>query len=365
MPVDYVDRIRQMEWPGLRALWAHIGAGTAAAWPPGKALEHLVLRAFELSGATVRWPYTVWIGDETVEQIDGAVHARGLSRIVECKDTAEPTKTEAIAKLRNQLLRRPAGAIGLMFSRTGFTPTAVAQSNFMAPQAILLWDGEEIAYLLQQEDFASALVTKHRRSIEEGRTLRHSPGGRSVKTYVVAETAFHGRLIKRLLHVGNLPEFVVVRGGRQTSAVGLASSLRSERGVPVVVVLDADTVEPHAIVEKRDVPEYLLNTGAYPRGTRPAAVLVMAVPQVEAVLFSDPDALECVLGRPLTEREKIEGEFRPRAVLDRLLADTRMDEDALLEKINPKAAAGFAAHPLIREVAQAIENANAALADAA
>lgn len=170
MPVDYVDRIRQLDWAGLRRFWKQIEAG-ASGWASRQgALEHLVLRAFELSGATVRWPYPVSIGEETVEQIDGAVHVRGLSCIVECKDTADATNTDAIAKLRNQLLRRPTGAIGLMFSRTGYTRTAVVLANFMAPQAILLWDGEEIAYLLEREDFTSALVMKRRHSIEEGKT---------------------------------------------------------------------------------------------------------------------------------------------------------------------------------------------------
>jgi len=183
-----------------------------------------------------------------------------------------------------------------------------------------------------------------------------------VKTYVVAETTFHGRLIKRLLHMQALPEFVVVRGGRQTAAIGLANSIQSDRGVPVVVVLDADTVEPRAIVEKRPDLEYLLNTRSYPAGPPPPAVLVMAVPQVEVVLFSDPEALECVLGRPLTEREKIEGEFRPRAVLDRLLAESGMDADALLARINDRAAARFAAHPLIQSLAGFIRDASAALA---
>jgi hypothetical protein len=183
-----------------------------------------------------------------------------------------------------------------------------------------------------------------------------------VKTYVVAETTFHGRLIKRLLHVETLPEFVVVRGGRQTSAIGLANSIQSNRGVPVVVVLDADTVEPRAIVEKRPDLEYLLNTRSFPAGPPPPAVLLMAVPQVEVVLFSDPEALECVLGRPLTEREKIEGEFRPRAVLDRLLAETGMDGDAFLARINTRAAARFAAHPLIQSLVQFIEHASAAMA---
>lgn len=169
MPVDYVGRIRQLDWRELRLLWEQIDAGSTG-WPAGKALEHLVLRAFELSGATVRWPYTVSIGDETVEEVDGAVHVHGLSCIVESKDTLEATKIEAIAKLRNQLLRRPASAVGLMFSRSGFTEPASTLARFVAPQNILLWGGEEIAYLLDQEDFTSALVAKYRRNIEEGRT---------------------------------------------------------------------------------------------------------------------------------------------------------------------------------------------------
>lgn len=170
MPADYVSRIRQLGWPGLRELWSRIERGAATGWPPGKALEHLVLRAFELSGATVRWPYPVSVGEETVEQIDGAVHVGGLSCIVECKDTVEATNTDAIAKLRNQLLRRPAGVIGLMFSRAGFTPSAVVLADFMAPQCILPWDGEEIAYMLEKENCTLVLVAKYRRSIEHGST---------------------------------------------------------------------------------------------------------------------------------------------------------------------------------------------------
>lgn len=169
MPVDYVDRIRQLDWAGLRLFWKEIQAGMSG-WPPGRALEHLVLRAFELSGAAVQWPYTVSIAEETVEQIDGAVHVHGLSCLVECKDTAEPTHTDAIAKLRNQLLRRPAGVIGLMFSRSGFTQSAAVLAEFTAPQCILPWDGEEIAYMLEQEDFALVLMAKYRRSIEHGST---------------------------------------------------------------------------------------------------------------------------------------------------------------------------------------------------
>jgi Restriction endonuclease len=168
MPVDYVGRIRQMDWPELRRLWEEIERSAAADWPPGRALEHLVLRAFELSGATVRWPYEVPILGKVVEQIDGAVHVGSLSCIVECKDVADPLNIDAVAKLRNQLLRRPAGAVGLLFSRNGFTKSAIMLARFVAPQNILLWGGEEIAYILEREDAPSALITKYRVSIEDG-----------------------------------------------------------------------------------------------------------------------------------------------------------------------------------------------------
>lgn len=168
MPVDYVRRVRQEDWAGLRRLWREIEAGRAAGWPPGRALEHLVLRAFELGGASVVWPYHVRVGDEVVEQIDGAVHVHGLSCIVECKDTAGPLNVDAVAKLRNQLLGRPAGAVGLLFSRGGFTPATALLGRFVAPQVILLWDGNDIAYHLEHEDFATGLVQRHRHSIEHG-----------------------------------------------------------------------------------------------------------------------------------------------------------------------------------------------------
>lgn len=188
-----------------------------------------------------------------------------------------------------------------------------------------------------------------------------------MKTYIVTQTQFHTDLLARLLETLDLPEHAVVRGGRPTSALSRGSGLVAKQGAPVIVVLDSDTVEPHAIAEKREIPEYLLRSGGYPRGARPAELL-MAVPQVEAVLFGDAEALECVLGRPLTEREKIEGEFRPRAVVDRLLGEMGLDHDALLARITPRASACFAAHPLIQSLARFVREANAsdlALADAA
>ncbi len=177
--------------------------------------------------------------------------------------------------------------------------------------------------------------------------------------YVMTETPFAARMLERLLSTVKLPVHEVLHGGRKTGAVMRGNTVLNGWNAPVVVVVDADSVEPANIWEQESGYRFLLPAGDFPGA--PAEIL-MAIPQVEAVLFGDHEGLECILGRPLTEREKIEGEFRPRAVLDRLLADAGMDRDALLERISPREAAQFAAHPLVQSLAAFIERAHAALA---
>ncbi len=107
---------------------------------------------------------------EVVEQIDGVVYCSGLSCLVESKDFADQTNVDIapIAKLRNQLLRRPAGTIGLVFSRTEFTDPARHLSYFSLPQTILLWNGEEIKYALENEIISELLTLKYRVCVEHG-----------------------------------------------------------------------------------------------------------------------------------------------------------------------------------------------------
>jgi hypothetical protein len=167
---DCERMIRSLGWEGLRALWDNIENRSTPGWDSGKAFEYLVIRAFQLDGARVRWPYSVKLFDEEVEQIDGAVHCLGLSCLVESKDFAEGIKVNIapIAKIRNQLLRRPAGVVGLVFSRTGFTLPARNLSCFSSPQAILLWNGEEIKYALDNEIIRELLMLKYRIYVEDG-----------------------------------------------------------------------------------------------------------------------------------------------------------------------------------------------------
>ena len=54
---DYAARIQLLDWNVLEHVWEESASGMVRGWPPGKLFEYLILRAFELDGATVRWPF--------------------------------------------------------------------------------------------------------------------------------------------------------------------------------------------------------------------------------------------------------------------------------------------------------------------
>jgi Restriction endonuclease len=165
---NYVDRIRSFGWENLRHLWKGILEGHTPGWPPGIALEYLLLRMFELDGAEVRWPFEVKVGDELVEQIDGAVYIGHLAFLVESKASAGAVDVTALARIRTQLARRPSGTLGLVVSMSGFTGPAVTLARYFAPQTVLLMSGAEVGATLQNESIVRHVMVKYRECVEEG-----------------------------------------------------------------------------------------------------------------------------------------------------------------------------------------------------
>jgi Restriction endonuclease len=171
MPTDaeYESMIQQFDnWKKLSAFWRKVQKGDTPGWAAGKAFEYLVLQAFNLDGGTVRRPYPVEIENEVVEQIDGFVHIGRFSCVVESKQTEKAVAIAPLAKMRNQLLRRHSGAIGLVFSFSGFTNAAVILARYIAPQAILLWTGLEIEQALKDKKILGHLEYKYRTCVETG-----------------------------------------------------------------------------------------------------------------------------------------------------------------------------------------------------
>ncbi|MBC8115370.1 MAG: hypothetical protein H7062_13385 [Candidatus Saccharimonas sp.] len=152
----------------LLKLWQQIVARDTPEWEPGKAFEFLILRAFEIEKADICWPFPVNLADQLVEQIDGVVYAAGLSCLVEAKDCSDKTAMEPIAKLRSQLLRRPVGVIGALFSSSGFTDPSVTLSRFLGPPTILLWGPEDVMYCLKKKSMVDGLRRKYRYAVEQG-----------------------------------------------------------------------------------------------------------------------------------------------------------------------------------------------------
>ena len=83
---EYEAKVRTHGWDELGKLREAIKRRDTPGWDAGKALEYAIIRAFELDGATVRWPYPVSLFGEEVEQIDGSVGYAGLYCLVESKD---------------------------------------------------------------------------------------------------------------------------------------------------------------------------------------------------------------------------------------------------------------------------------------
>ena len=167
--LEYIKLAEKMGWKALRKLWKAIQSGDTPDWEGGKALEHLIIRAFRLSGLEAEYPYDVPPGGKPLEQIDGLVHLHNLAFLIECKDK-ESVDIEAIAKLRNQLLRRPDTTLGCVFTAGDFTEPALTLADFAVPHRILLWSGVGIDECLTQEDFAKALLEKYRHLCKFGLT---------------------------------------------------------------------------------------------------------------------------------------------------------------------------------------------------
>lgn len=168
----YVKEISRYNQAGLYRLWMkrledNLDVSQKEFWKDGKLLEYTVLRGFELEGASVTWPYTVTLDEESVEQIDGAFVVDGIHVLIECKDYNTNINIEPFSKMRNQLLRRLSGVIGCIFARKAFTEPAVALARFAAPQAILLWTGKELEYCLEHGKLIEGLRLKMRKAAEE------------------------------------------------------------------------------------------------------------------------------------------------------------------------------------------------------
>jgi hypothetical protein len=166
---EYTNRIRELQDTShLLEFWQSVCERSTPEWEAGRAFEYLIIRAFEVEGARVRYPYEVKGQSGVVEQIDGVLHLPEISALVESKDYQEPLGIEPIAKLRLRLERRPAAAIGVVFAAAGLTEPALEIARLGSPRNILIWQSEEITQALRRKCMVFGLRRKYDYAVEFG-----------------------------------------------------------------------------------------------------------------------------------------------------------------------------------------------------
>jgi hypothetical protein len=131
----------------------------------GKVFERWVLEAFRLSGHTGHYPFTVPMQESgaTREQIDGMVIEGWQGFLIESKFWTDLVDFGPIALFHTLLDTRPIGALGLLFSAFGYTNPAKESANRLRPVRVLLFEQEDVNWVLARKPFKGSMLELVRR----------------------------------------------------------------------------------------------------------------------------------------------------------------------------------------------------------
>jgi len=172
-----------------------------------------------------------------------------------------------------------------------------------------------------------------------------------MSVFVIVDNALTARLVERVLAD---PRVEVVNAKERSTAMMKARSVLLREVEPTVLLLDSDSLEERAIVEDQlEIGGYLQRSS---RGLPNR--LVLAIPQVESILFTDRTGLEKALERRIDDEDAFEARFRPKAVFYRLLGGDDVEACALgvVERLDESALKRMATHPAIREIQEFVSD---------
>jgi DNA-binding MarR family transcriptional regulator len=138
-----------------------------------------------------------------------------------------------------------------------------------------------------------------------------------MRTHILLESLFDMRLVKRLLeHEGRSIDLHFKMGSPSSSLYSSARTLLAVVGEPVALVLDAETTSPSAVSRQRQAVEEVIGSTA----KRSPFRLLMAVPSLEALLFTRPALLVRAFGDRADDggRSQELGRLSPRDAYARL-----------------------------------------------
>jgi hypothetical protein len=177
-----------------------------------------------------------------------------------------------------------------------------------------------------------------------------------MKTYLVVEDSHDVALLRAMLPPETLRSTHLIVGGSKSSAVSLARSLISDRGDPLLLVMDADTVHQESMSEQEQEIRALLGAVAI----HTPYDVILAVPQLEVVLFHDLDLLAKNLQRSLDHEVAVHAVYEPQKTLNTLFQQSPrqiQDFEQFLRLLDATARERLAQHPLIQKIVAFVANA--------
>lgn len=163
--------------------------------------------------------------------------------------------------------------------------------------------------------------------------------------YVVVEGPSDEVVLRHLLGPGEEGDRLEFRvAGGWSAADSLARSLLASGRGDVAVVVDADSVDPKRVEERKR----FLTRSLEAIESRARWQVVVIEPELEALFFTDRDILESLVGHPVSDADFVGGYFEPRKTLQKLLKGDR--ESVYREKLPTLDLQKIRELPAIREL---------------
>lgn len=171
------------------------------------------------------------------------------------------------------------------------------------------------------------------------------------RAYVVTEGKDDVLILERCLPEDVVKRVTFVPGMGSYAAMSMAATLLPVKKCPLALVLDADTMNESAILERQEFLRSFLRAAA---GDIPFEVF-LAVPSIEAILFQDRTLVPQLIHRGLSDQEWAQARYDPKQVL--AVATQALPLRAVLEGLSEESTRALReGHPLLSRLTSFLES---------
>jgi hypothetical protein len=175
-----------------------------------------------------------------------------------------------------------------------------------------------------------------------------------MKAYIVCEGELDATLLQHVLPEPLLNNVGIVAAGSLSSAKSMARSLVVRRQVPVAIVVDAETVNPDQVEERRREVKEIVESVA----PNTAVEVILAVPAIEAIFFQDSSLLPRLLSSVLSQEILSLAVYQPQQALTQLMTQSkkRQNESWMIEQLADEDLEILRKASVIKEIIQFLQS---------